>query len=512
MIGRAASRHPLTVSVAVIVALALLAVGCTPKRDTTGWIPYWETVGGGATVHANGDLFSELSPFWYRSTGVATIVSDEPASERAQVVALAKAQSIPLIPAVRDGTPAHIMAAILANPVQRAAHVAALVNLVMANGYAGLDLDYEKFGFADGSRTWATTRPSWVQFVSQLSAALHARARLLTVSVPPTYNGTRAPGSGYWVYDYAGMAPWIDRLRILAYDFSFSAPGPVAPLWWVDSILQYAVTLVPRSKVQIGVPAYGRNWVTAIGGTCPAGVTPSRYDIRTANAAAFVKEKKATPVRDARSAELTFTYTDTFTGTPPPTTTPPLTTASVAGVSATPAAARTQALAPTSVTCVVHRTVWYSDAATMLSRAKLAGKYEISGISQWALGYEDPAQWQPLRDYSASRPKPKGTDPIGRLEAVATGPKRVLLRGWALDPEADLPITVLASVGTTKVRILANVNRGDIAAAYNGAGPFHGYALSLVARPGRQRVCVETTGIGPGPTTPLGCVTVNVPS
>ena len=76
------------------------------------------------------------------------------------MVAQARAAHLPLIPAVRDGMPAHGMAAVLADPAQRAAHVGALVNLAVANGYAGIDLDYEQFAFADGTSSWAADPPA----------------------------------------------------------------------------------------------------------------------------------------------------------------------------------------------------------------------------------------------------------------------------------------------------------------------------------------------------------------
>jgi spore germination protein YaaH len=493
-----AARRRRIGAVVLVLALVALTVGCEPRRDTTGWIAYWATDVGRVSVNANRDLFSELSPFWYRATGVSTLVSDEQPSQQAQVTSLARSEHIPLIPAVRDGTPAHTMAAILANPGERAAHVAALLNLVMSKGYAGLDLDYEQFGFGDGTSTWSSTRPNWAQFVAQLGAALHGRGRLLSVTVPPVYKGTRTPGSGYWVYDWPGIASSVDRLRIMAYDFSIASPGPIAPMWWLESTLRYAVSVVPPSKIQIGVPAYGRSWVTSVVGTCPSGVAPRRFDVRMANVAAFILEKRATPTRDVHSGELSFTYVDTFTGPPPP---PPATT------SPTPTTPR-----PSSVTCFVRRTAWLPDIVVALARAKLVGKYGISGMSQWALGFEDPKQWQPLRDYASTLPHPPGKDPVGRVEAVAVGPRRITVNGWALDPETDLPIAVAVAVGGTDVSVLANGHRPDVAKAYFGAGPFHGFGVTMAAAAGVQKVCVLAEGIGAGAAVrSLGCVDVRVP-
>ena len=375
---------------AVALAVVTLLSACAPpRRAVTGWVPYWSTDSGRTTIDTARDLLSEVSPFWYRATGATALANDEESADQSAVVAQARAAHLPLIPAVRDGMPAHGMAAVLADPAQRAAHVSALVNLAVANGYAGIDLDYEQFAFADGTSSWAATRPLWVQFISELGPALHARAKLLTVTTPPIYNGSRAPGSGYWVYDWGAIAPFIDRLRIMSYEFSSSSPGPMAPLWWVQQIVAHAVTVVPPSKVQVGVPAYGRNFVAGVTGTCPPGVVPDRYDVRNVNTAALIQEKGATPVRDAASGEMTFSYVETFTGPP-----------------------------PAQATCQVTRTVWYPDLDSMMGKAHLVGTYGISGIAQWALGMEDPAQWKPLRDYAASLPHPGGTDAVGAVEVV----------------------------------------------------------------------------------------------
>ena len=470
-------------ALAIVLALGLAACA-PPKRSVTGWVPYWSTDTARATIQSAGDLLSEVSPFWFRATGATTLVSDEPADDQAAVVAEAKAANIPLIPTVRDGMPAGGMAAVLADPAQRAAHVATLVHLVQANGYAGIDLDYEQFAYSDGIASWAATRPNWVQFVAELGAALHAQARLLTVTTPPIYNGTRAAGSGYWVYDWAAIAPHADRLRVMAYEFSHSSSGPMAPIWWVEQIVAYAVQVVPRSKIQIGVPAYGRDFVDAITGTCPSGIVPTRHDVRNSNLSALVQQEGATPTRDGPSGEMTFSYVDRFTGP------------DGSGV---------------EVTCDVGRSVWYPDVESMLARARLVSSYGVSGVAQWALGFEDPAQWQPLREHAATLPHPAGVDPTGAVEVVAAGAGHVVVGGWAFDPEADLPIQVRITTGAGRTTVLANWERADIAAAYPGAGPYHGFAFPVPARSGHQTVCVDALGVGAGArTTSLGCTSVRV--
>ena len=43
----------------------------------------------------------------------------------------------------------------------------------------------------------------------------------------------------------------------------------------------------------------------------------------------------------------------------------------------------------------------------------MVGAYGISGMAQWALGFEDPGQWQPLRDYAGLAPAPGRDRPHG---------------------------------------------------------------------------------------------------
>ena len=103
----------------------------------------------------------------------------------------------------------------MSKPKKRAKLVDRMVTLAVAEGYAGLDLDFEKFAFSDGSSTWATTRPNWVTFVKELGTALHAQGKELAATTPPlcSMGGACGTRNGYWVYDWKGIAPYVDRLR-----------------------------------------------------------------------------------------------------------------------------------------------------------------------------------------------------------------------------------------------------------------------------------------------------------
>ena len=262
------------------LGLGLLAAGSVPAQAATpaprpivtGWIPYWDTADGVDAVVANADLFNDVSPFWYSARGNSpsiTIGANVSSSTASSVTATLRSHGVKVLPTITDGSGLHDMSKQLSTASGRAAMVSRIVTLVTANGYDGIDLDWENFtAWADGSSTYATTRPRWVAFVKSLYAALHARGKLLAVTAPAGVS-TTSDSTGYWAYAWGEIGPYVDRLRIMAYDYSVSSAGPIAPFSWVEKVVAKAVTQVSSRKIQIGVPAYGRDWRTALTGTCP---------------------------------------------------------------------------------------------------------------------------------------------------------------------------------------------------------------------------------------------------
>ena len=395
-----------------LLATAVPAQAATPapppRKIVTGWMPYWSTAASTAAVVANQDLFSEASPFWYSATwtGSTSAVTQQVSnSGKSSTLAALRAAGVPVVPSFTDGMPAGRMAKVMKGSASRATFINRLVALAVDNGYAGIDLDFEKFAFSDGRASWPSTRPVWVTFVAQLASALHQRGKILSVTTPPLYDAGRTSSSGYWVYDWAGIAPHVDRLRIMTYDYSVSG-YPIAPFYWVESVIKFAVTQVPSGKVQVGVASYGRSRVLSwkptptaasqpkIIGTCPTN-RPSNYkSVQTFDASSIdsvaptVATKGANWTKTAavrtwnasysgRSGtyETKVTYSTTFTGV-------------TSGGKAT--------------SCTVYRTGWYDEAKAAQARAGLVGKYRLAGIAQWTIGGEDKAQWKTLRNVAQS--------------------------------------------------------------------------------------------------------------
>ena len=46
------------------------------------------------------------------------------------------------------------------------------------------------------------------------------------------------------IYNYKALGAATDRVRIMTYDFHWSggSAGPIAPKWWVQDVVSFAVT------------------------------------------------------------------------------------------------------------------------------------------------------------------------------------------------------------------------------------------------------------------------------
>jgi HAD superfamily hydrolase (TIGR01509 family) len=337
------------------------------------WAPYWTL---GDTLRETDVRFAEIrevSPFWYGARGVDQIVVDEHSSTDLTDEFLARARDsrTRLVPSIRDEMPAGGMAAILSDPVTRTQHIDTIIEFADEMNADGIDLDYEQFAFADGRGTWAATSPQWVVFVRDLAAALHADDRTLTVSIPPVYDASTGTNSGYWVYDHAAIAEYVDAIRVMAYDYSVATPGPIAPLAWVQQSVDGTSAAVPEEyhhKLVLGVPSYGSNWVASTLGECPADAE-GRTNITARNVIDLATRRGGQPVFDPTIGEWSFSYALSVDD----------------GVTS----------------CVQNREVHWVDREGAAARVEIARRAGWGGVSLWALGYEDAEVWQSL--LSASR-------------------------------------------------------------------------------------------------------------
>ena len=377
----------IAVAIVVVAAVAILAaplvlpagndsadesgaLNLSPSRTryVTGWLPYWKAEAALASFTANADLFTDVTTFFHYVTGPNAALTYRAApGEADRAIAAAHDRGLPILAAVLDDTGPNTMRQLLADPARRAAHIQQLLPLVDAQGYDGIDIDYEYFAFSDGSGTWASTRPAWVAFISELGAALADRDKYLTVAAPPQFNAANDSTSGYWVYDWPGISPHIDSMRVMTYDYSTSSLGPVAPLDWVERATAFGIATFGGDRFRIGVPTYGRDWVVSkSGGGCGAVALSPNVTRPTEDFLAISAQSGAPVQYNEQYEEAYLKYTQPQPG------------------------------------CSVNREAFFSDARAVAAKAELALAND-SGIALWSLGGEDPGMWDALREARRGR-------------------------------------------------------------------------------------------------------------
>ena len=422
-----------------------------PRKILTGWLPYYSMKTYLPAVLANADLIKEIMPFWYtlkydgktKKPVVADVYKTaNPSVPITEPLAALRNAGMTIIPTITDGTEKLVLANLISKPVTRKQVVDAIVATVASQNYDGIDLDFEGFAFIDPNTTWKATAPNWVLFIKELSAALHAQKKILSVTTPYLFDPAEKQ-KGYFVYAWADIAPFIDRLRIMTYDYSTSRPGPIGPIAWTEKTVKYAVSIMPASKVYLGLPGYGKDWVTKVEGVCPSNlakiISPSAKagTFLMRDAASIAATYGAVPTYNEKFAEVTFSYKREYSG---------------------------QTSSGLSTTCTASRTAWHQNAQSFSVRAQLVAKYQLGGAAQWVIGQEEPLAMVAIRDVATSiAPAQLESSLSLSTDEVSYGNPVTLSGAITLkdkSPVAALPFTVEGKYSDGSTRILTTGTTG----------------------------------------------------
>lgn len=126
-----------------------------------------------------------------------------------------------------------------------------IVRKINEKGYSGISIDFESIP--------AEQRPNFTAFLTELKKAMGNL--LLQVNVfSKTWDMPTNPFAG--AFDYAEIGKIADIVTVLTYDYGYTVgpPDPVAPAWWINQVLTYATSLIPKNKIMMAIPLYGYEW------------------------------------------------------------------------------------------------------------------------------------------------------------------------------------------------------------------------------------------------------------
>ena len=308
-------------------------------RYIAAWLPTsFDAEAARATFEANKDLLDEVSPFWYGVASDGRIMPDVGARDQ-ELVRIAHENNVLVIPTIHNIANPQAASDVIETPAARAHHITIIVDEVLTYNYDGIDIDYESLT--------DDMEDEFTAFIQELSVALHAEGKLLTIAV---HAHTGRPD----YQNYAAIGEVVDRFRIMTYDYSWSGspPGPIAPLFWVQEVAEYAATVVDPAKIQIGISFYAYDWPGnwREGGRA---VALTYTDIEQIKADFRPRINHVTEDERGPVQESSFAY--------------------------------------------AGRTVWFSNKDSLSAKMDMVRSMNLAGIAIWRLGNEDPDNWNIIR-------------------------------------------------------------------------------------------------------------------
>lgn len=223
----------------------------------SGWIPYWGSTSGLNSLKNNPDLFSSISPVWFEVNKDGSLKTKFPSNKK-EMIDFLNEKNIDVIPAIAMFDH-ELFTEVLQNPDNLGRHIKSIVDVVVNNNFDGIDLDYESTKLSD--------KEKYFEFLSRLNKDLKLKDKKLIVTVIakwgddityPSLVETRE------VQDWSEIQNYADKIRIMAYDYTFiksKFPGPIGPLNWIEEVIKYGVSKVDPQKLVLGVHLYAYEWI-----------------------------------------------------------------------------------------------------------------------------------------------------------------------------------------------------------------------------------------------------------
>lgn len=254
---------------------SLISVGMTlripaPKRPTTEINAYITnmTSEGAREVTALGPQFTYLTPFTYsiKADGTFTDLGDQ------EVLQAAASQNVsPLLTVtnfVGGSFDSDLAATLLRNPALQDTLITNLLDLVRSKGYTGVNFDFEY--------VYPEDKENYNAFLRKVVSRFRPEGLSVSTALAPKVREDQQ-GLLYEAHDYEAQGQIVDFIVLMTYEWGWSGgrPWAIAPINKVREVLDYAVTVIPREKILMGVPLYGRDWkIPWVQGTYATTVNP----------------------------------------------------------------------------------------------------------------------------------------------------------------------------------------------------------------------------------------------
>ncbi|KYC95156.1 LysM peptidoglycan-binding domain-containing protein [Heyndrickxia sporothermodurans] len=304
---------------------------------------YITTLDASATenIHQLGRYFTYLAPFTYsiKEDGSLTELNDT------AVIRAARSEHVsPLLVVtnfVNQNFNSDLAASLLRNQSVQDLLIQNLLSIMQEKGYNAVNFDFEYI--------YPEDRENYNSFLSRVVSQLHPQGFLVSTALAPKLTSEQK-GILYEAHDYEAQGKIVDFIILMTYEWGWAGgrPWAIAPINEVKKVLDYAVTVIPRNKIMMGAPLYGRDWkIPWQEGTLAKTVSPQR-------AIQLAQKYGATIEYNTTYQSPFFRYTDENGQ---------------------------------------QHEVWFEDARSAQAKFDVVNNYRLRGISYWVLGTPFPQNW-----------------------------------------------------------------------------------------------------------------------
>lgn len=296
----------------------------------------------GGAIDKVGEHLTYLAIFSYavKRDGSLTPVEDQPSLNAAS-----KDRVLPLLVLTNfeNGQfSTEIATTILTNEALQDRVLNQALQIMAEKGYGGLDFDFEYLG--------AENRELYVRFLQKARRLLKTRGHFISAALAPKFRAEQR-GVLYEGHDYQAIGQIVDFIFLMTYEWGWSGGSPMAvsPIKQMRQVMQYAISVVPKEKLMMGMPLYGYDWTLPYvrGGKFAKSISPQRALELAIRYGVSIKYNKV-------SQAPWFRYTDEQGE---------------------------------------QHEVWFEDARSMQAKFDLVKELGIRGFYYWVLGNDFPQNW-----------------------------------------------------------------------------------------------------------------------
>lgn len=221
------------------------------------------------------------------------------------------------------------------------------IRIMKEKGFLGIDFDIEYVG--------GRNREAYNRFLRKARDRLKAENFFISSALAPKLSAEQT-GVLYEGHDYQAQGEIVDFIFFMTYEWGWSGGPPMAvsPINEVRRVMNYAVSVVPRNKIMMGIPLYGYDWTLPY---VPGG--PFARSISPQEAIQLAVRYNASIQYDVRLQAPFFYYTDNRGR---------------------------------------QHVVWFEDARSIQAKFDLVKQLGIRGFFYWVLGRGFPQNWLLVQD------------------------------------------------------------------------------------------------------------------